>query len=63
MARTTAFKWRAILGLIILSLAVWYDWQWMWGVLFLLWVIPDLITGESYYSFADEGRMAIDHLS
>ena len=42
-------KWRTILGLIFIYIAMWFDWQWAWGLLFLLWVIPDLITGVTYF--------------
>ena len=42
-------KWRTILGLIFIYIAMWFDWQWAWGVLFLLWVIPDLMTGVTYF--------------
>lgn len=42
-------KWRSILGLILVYLAVFFNWQWFWGILFLLWVIPDLITGTTYF--------------
>jgi len=42
-------KWRTILGLIFIYLAMWFNWQWAWGILFLLWVIPDLITGVTYF--------------
>ena len=42
-------KWRTILGLIFMYIAIWFNWQWAWGILFLLWVIPDLITGVTYF--------------
>ncbi len=44
-----SFKWRSILGLIAIYLAMWFNWQWIWGILFLLWVIPDLISGVTYF--------------
>lgn len=49
--RTTLanFKWRSILGLVFIYLAMWFNWEWAWGVLFLLWVIPDMITGVTYF--------------
>ncbi|MEM6377121.1 MAG: hypothetical protein AAF705_02840, partial [Bacteroidota bacterium] len=46
-ARTT--KWRTIIGLILLFIAIWFDWEWAWGILFFLWVIPDLISGTTYF--------------
>lgn len=42
-------KWRAILGLILVWIATIADWQWIWGLLFLLWIIPDLMTGMTYF--------------
>jgi len=42
-------KWRTILGLIFIYIAMWFNWQWAWGILFLLWVIPDLFTGVTYF--------------
>ena len=42
-------KWRALIGLIILYIAMWYDWQWIWGILFLMWVIPDIFSGITYF--------------
>lgn len=43
------FQWRTVLGLILLYIAMWYDWQWAWGVLFLAWVLPDLFSGVTYF--------------
>ena len=48
-SNSSSIKWRTILGLIFIYLAMWFNWQWAWGVLFLLWVIPDLITGVTYF--------------
>jgi len=42
-------KWRTLLGLVFIYVAMWFDWQWAWGILFLLWVIPDLISGVTYF--------------
>lgn len=42
-------KIRTIIGLVLLYIAVFSDWQWLWGVLFLIWVIPDLFTGITYF--------------
>ena len=46
---SSSIKWRSILGLVFMYIAMWFNLQWAWGILFLLWVIPDLITGESYF--------------
>lgn len=42
-------KWRSILGLMLIYIAMWYNWQWIWGLLFMLWVIPDLFSGATYF--------------
>jgi len=49
MDKVKSTKWRSILGLIFIYLAVWFNWQWAWGVLFLLWVVPDLLSGVTYF--------------
>ena len=46
---STSIKWRTMLGLIFIYIAMWFNWQWAWGILFLLWVIPDLISGVTYF--------------
>ena len=43
------YKWRAILGLILVALALFFEADLVWGVLFLLWVIPDLRSGITYF--------------
>lgn len=43
------YKIRSILGLVLLYLATFLNWQWAWGILFLFWVIPDLFTGITYF--------------
>lgn len=48
-SNTNSAKWRSILGLIFIYIAMWFNWQWAWGLLFLLWVIPDLFTGVTYF--------------
>lgn len=42
-------KWRTILGLILIWIATILNWQWIWGVLFLIWIIPDFFTGVTYF--------------
>lgn len=43
------FQWRVWLGLIGLLLVTIMDWQWAWGILFLIWVIPDIFRGTTYF--------------
>lgn len=47
MKKTT--KWRTILALLLMYVALIMDWSWAWGILFLLWVIPDISTGTTYF--------------
>lgn len=42
-------KWRAIVGLFVVTLATILNLNWVWGIVFLLWVIPDLQSGETYF--------------
>lgn len=48
-SKTTTIRWRTILGLIFMYIAMWFDWQWAWGLLFLMWVVPDLFSGVTYF--------------
>lgn len=42
-------KWKTILGLILLLLAVINKWMWMWGILFMFWVVTDIKSRKSYF--------------
>ena len=42
-------KWRTIVALILMYIIIIYDIQWAWGILFLIWVIPDLFRGVTYF--------------
>lgn len=42
-------KWRSFLGLIMIYLAIVFEVDWLWGLLFLFWVIPDLKNGVTYF--------------
>lgn len=52
------FKWRSILALVLMYIVMFFDMQWVWGLLFLLWVIPDLRSGTTY--FLEEVRRDIN---
>lgn len=45
----SGFKWRTILGLALVFGAIWFSWDWLWSILFLVWVIPDLFSGVTYF--------------
>jgi len=42
------FKIRTFLLLIVVYLAIIFGWTWVWGVLFFIWVIPNLISGTTH---------------
>ena len=46
----TNVKWKTLLGLsmIYISIAFYPRFQWLWGVLFLFWSVPSLMTGSTY---------------
>ena len=41
-------RWKAILGLSLVLVSVVFNWAWLWGVLFLAWVMPDIKQGRTY---------------
>lgn len=45
---TAGLKWKTLLALAILWIAVVFEVYLVWGILFLLWVIPALKSGETY---------------
>lgn len=42
-------KWRTLIALILMYIAIFMNWEWAWGVLFMFWVIPDLFSGITYF--------------
>lgn len=56
MTKQHDIKWRTIIGLLMLATALVMNWDWVWGLLFLFWVIPDLFTGTT--SFIEEIKRA-----
>lgn len=42
-------KWRTIIALFLLYLALFMNWEWVWGILFLFWVVPDIFSGVTYF--------------
>ncbi len=49
MTQKRTLKWRTSVGLVLLAVALLMDWTWMWGLLFLFWVVPDFFTGVTYF--------------
>lgn len=46
---SSGIQWRVWLGLIFMILMTFMDWQWAWGILFLVWVIPDIRDRVTYF--------------
>lgn len=44
----TRFKPLTLVALIAIYAAAWFNWNWLWGLLLLFWVIPSLVTGKVY---------------
>jgi len=42
-------KWRTIIALVLMYIAMLMNWTWAWGILFLLWVVPDILSGMTYF--------------
>lgn len=42
-------KWRTVVALILMYIAMFMNWEWAWGILFLFWVIPDIFSGVTYF--------------
>lgn len=40
--------WRSILGLTLITIGLFFDWYWVWGVLFTLWALIDIRNGQTY---------------
>lgn len=43
------YKWRAILGLLMVGMAVLTEASWVWGLLFIIWVVPDIRHGSTHF--------------
>ncbi len=43
------FKIRTVLGLSLLYVSIYLNFTWVWSVLFLVWLIPDVYTGTAYF--------------
>jgi len=42
-------KWRAILGLLIVYIAILFNLEWIWGIFFIFWIIPDLLLKQTHF--------------
>ncbi|MEM8640000.1 MAG: hypothetical protein AAGG51_14470 [Cyanobacteria bacterium P01_G01_bin.54] len=46
---TGKIKWRTIIGLVLMYIAVLLNWQWIWGLLSLYWILPGIYSGMTYF--------------
>lgn len=46
-ARGGAVKWKTLVGLLVIFSAVVLEQNWVWGVLFILWTVPAIRSGET----------------
>ena len=42
-------QWRVWIGVLFVILITLMNWQWAWGILFLIWVIPDIRNRVTYF--------------
>ena len=49
MTTKSNIKWRSILGLILIYIALWFNWSWLWGVLFLFWAVAGILSDMTYF--------------
>ena len=42
-------KWKSILAIVAIIVATIMNWNWVWGILFSLWAVNDIILGGTYF--------------
>ena len=53
-------KWKSVIGLLFLYIALWNDWQWVWGILFLMWAIANIMSETTYFvEFVEKSKNPI----
>ena len=45
---SSTFKWKAIVGLLLIVVILATNWHWLWGILFAFWVFSDLRSGYTH---------------
>lgn len=40
--------WKTFIALIVIYVSLYYQWYWVWGVVFILWTIQSIKTEETY---------------
>jgi hypothetical protein len=42
-------KWKAILGLVIVYIIIIFQLNWAWGIVFLIYILPDMFSGVTHF--------------
>ena len=56
MDRSILRRWPTILALAMVYIAVFFDWNWVWGLLFIIWTVPALFSGRAFFVESIERR-------
>ena len=48
MSANQRFKPFTLTVFIALIVATWLDWYWPWGLLFVYWAVPGILSGEAF---------------
>ena len=48
MFQSQCFKPFTVGALLALGVATYLDWYWPWGLLFIYWAVPSVLTGEAF---------------
>lgn len=43
------FKWKTVLALSLAAIAIWFNQYWMWAILFIYWLVPDVVSGQTFF--------------
>ena len=41
-------KWPTTAAIIVLGAATYFNWYWVWGLLFIYWAVDGLLTGDAF---------------
>ena len=41
-------KWPTVVSLVVLVVATFFDWYWVWGLLYLYWAVQSVGVGEAF---------------
>ena len=49
LMKISEIRWKASLALIAVWIAIYFNWNWVWGIIFLFWVIPEIKHGVAHF--------------